>query len=69
MKYLNVYFALGFIVILVICTIINTWFGVGILIGAACGFTFAVIGICMQYTNDKDSVIKLLDNFDNSVNN
>lgn len=69
MKFLNVYLSLGFIVILVICTIINAWLGVGILLGAACGFTLAVIAICMQYIKDKNSVIKLLDDFENLVNN
>ena len=69
MKYLNVYLSLGFILSLVICTIINTWLGIGILIGATFGFVIAVVTLCMQYIKDKDSVIKLLDDFDNSVNN
>lgn len=68
MKYLNVYLSLGFILSLVICTIINTWLGIGILIGATFGFVIAVVTLCMQYIKDKDSVIKLLDDFDNSVN-
>ena len=69
MKFLNVYLTLGFILSLVICTIINTWLGVGLLIGAMFGFTIAVVTLCAQYIKDKDSVIKLLDDFDNSVNN
>lgn len=68
MKFLNVYLTLGFILSLVICTIINTWLGIGILIGAMFGFVIAVVTLCMQYIKDKDSVIKLLDDFDNSVN-
>lgn len=69
MKFLNVYLALGFILSLVICTIINTWLGVGVLVGAVFGFVIAVVTLCIQYTKDKNSVIKLLDDFDNSVNN
>lgn len=68
MKFLNVYLTLGFILSLVICTIINAWLGIGILIGAMFGFVIAIVTLCMQYIKDKDSVIKLLDDFDNSVN-
>lgn len=69
MKFLHVYLTLGFILSLVICTIINTWLGIGIFIGAMFGFVIAVVTLCMQYIKDKDSVIQLLDDFDNSVNN
>lgn len=68
MKYSNAYLLLGFILSLVICTIINTWLGIGVLIGAMFGFVIAVVTLCMQYIKDKNSVIKLLDDFDNSVN-
>lgn len=68
MKFLHVYLTLGFILSLVICTIINTWLGIGILIGVMFGFIIAVATLCMQYIKDKDSVIQLLDDFDNSVN-
>lgn len=68
MKFSHVYLTLGFILSLVICTIINTWLGIGILIGAMFGFVIAVVTLCTQYIKDKESVIKLLDDFDNSVN-
>lgn len=69
MKNLNVYILLGFPIILLICTIINSMLGAGFLIGAIFGFIMTISILVSQYTKDKNTVISFLDECDDLINN
>lgn len=69
MKNLNIYILLGFPIILIICTIINSILGVGFLIGTIFGFIMSISILVSQYTKDKNTVISFLDEYDALINN
>lgn len=69
MKNLNVYILLGFPIILLICTIINSMLGAGFLIGSIFGFIMTISILVSQYTKDKNTVISFLDECDDLINN
>lgn len=69
MKNLNIYILLGFPIILIICTIINSILGVGFLIGTIFGFIMSISILVSQYTKDKNTVISFLDEYDSLINN
>ena len=69
MKNLNIYILLGFPIILITCTIINSILGVGFLIGTIFGFIMTISILVSQYAKDKNIVISFLDECDNLINN
>lgn len=69
MKNLNIYILLGFPIILIICTIINSILGVGFLIGTIFGFILTVSILVSQYAKDKNTVISFLDEYNDLINN
>lgn len=63
MKFIDVYVFLAMLLILVVCFIINTWLGVGFVIGSIGGFILPICTLTKKWIYNRNEVIETFDSF------